>query len=93
MKHKNIDDALEIPPLTEADFKKARRVTSEEHEMFHKAVEKFHRRGRPQKNFGKYRPVTIRLHPYVLEWAKAQAKKRGMGYQTFINRALLSQAA
>ena len=49
--------------------------------------------GRPRKNFGKYQPVTIRLHPYVLEWAKAEGKKRGVGYQTLINQTLLSHTA
>ena len=93
MKHKKIDDDLEIPPLTQADFKRARRVTPEEHKMFHKAVVKFRSRGRPKKTFGKYRSVTIRLHPYVLEWAQSEAKKRGVGYQTFINRTLLDHAA
>jgi uncharacterized protein (DUF4415 family) len=92
MKNKKFDD-LEIPPLTGADFKRARRVTPEEHKSFHQAVKKFRSRGRPKKTFGRYRPVTIRLNPYVLEWAKDEAKKRGIGYQTFINQALLAQAA
>ena len=90
MKRKAAEDDLEIPPLTAADFKRARRVTPEEHAAFHKAVRNFRSRGRPKKIFGKYRPVTIRFHPYVLEWAKTEAKKRGVGYQTFINQTLLS---
>jgi len=99
MKHKKKIDYSEIPELTEADFKRARRVTSKEHKMFRKALEntfgrKFpSRMGRPRKTFGKYRLVTIRLHPYVLEWAKAEGKKRGVGYQTFINQTLLSHTA
>ena len=90
---KEIDEDLEIPELTEADFKRARRPTPEERKMFHEAVENFHKRGRPKKAFGKYISVTIRLHPYVLAWAKAEAKRRGMGYQTLINQKLLTQAA
>ena len=90
MKHKRDDDEVKIPPLTAADFKRARRITAAEHKRFHKAVQNFRSRGRPKKNFGKYRPVTIRLHPYVLEWAKTEARKRGIGYQTFINQTLLS---
>lgn len=90
MKHKAVEDDLEIPPLTAADFKRARRITPKEHKMFHKAVRNFRSRGRPKKTFGKYRPVTIRIHPYVLEWAKAEAKRRGLGYQTVINQTLLS---
>lgn len=90
MKRKVVKDDLKIPPLTAADFKRARRITPEEHRIFHKAVQNFRSRGRPRKTFGKYRPVTIRIHPYVLEWAKTEAKKRGLGYQTFINQTLLS---
>jgi uncharacterized protein (DUF4415 family) len=98
MKRKKLDD-LDIPPLTDEDFKRARRVTPAEHKMFRKALEntfgkKFpSRMGRPRKTFGKYRSVTIRLHPYVLEWAQAEAKKRGVGYQTFINQTLLGHTA
>ncbi len=76
--------------MTADDFKRARRITPEEHKRFHKAVENFRSRGRPKKAFGKYRPVTISIHPYVLEWAKFEAKKCGLGYQTFINQTLLS---
>ena len=90
MKRKTVEDDLEIPPLTAADFKRARRITPEEHKMFRKAVQNFRSRGRPKKIFGKYRSVTIRIHPYALEWAKTEAKKRGLGYQTFINQTLLS---
>ena len=92
-KEKKVSSDLDIPPLTKADFKRARRVTPGEHRIFHGAVQKFRSRGRPRKNFGKYQPVTIRLHPYVLEWAKAEGKKRGVGYQTLINQTLLSHTA
>lgn len=87
---KNDLEDLDIP---EFDFSRARRPTPQERKMFHEAVENLHKRGRPQKVFGKYKPVTIRLHPYVLAWAKAEAKRRGMGYQTFINQTLLAKAA
>ena len=36
-----------------------------------------------------YVPVAIRLHPKALEWAKAEAEKRGVGYQSVINETLL----
>ncbi len=90
MKQKKFDDDVKIPALTDDDFKRARRVTPEEHKKFHQAVKNFRLRGRPKKTFGRYKPVTIRLNPYVLEWAKDQAKKKGIGYQTFINQTLLS---
>lgn len=37
----------------------------------------------------KYKPISIRLHPKVMEWAKAEAEKRGIGYQSVINETLL----
>jgi len=37
--------------------------------------------------------ISIRLHPRVLAWAKTQAKKKGVGYQTVINDILLKKVA
>jgi hypothetical protein len=48
------------------------------------------RRGRPPKSKEeKYRPTHIFFHPKVIEWAKAEAEKRGVGYQSVINETLL----
>jgi uncharacterized protein (DUF4415 family) len=83
----------------EFDFSRARRVTPDEHAKFKKAAEntlgiKFPPRGRPPKDIHeKHLPVTIRLHPHALAWAKREAKRRGIGYQTVINEALLRCAA
>jgi hypothetical protein len=33
------------------------------------------------------------LHPLVVAWAKREAKKRGVGYQTVINDVLLANVA
>jgi uncharacterized protein (DUF4415 family) len=93
MKRKTVEHDPENPPLTEGDFMRARRVTRDEHKRFQKAVQHFRSRGRPKKAFGKYLPVTIRLHPNVLHWARAEAKRRGLGYQTVINQTLLAHAA
>jgi len=49
-------------------------------------------RGRPPKGAAKYLPVSIRLHPRVVAWAKREAKRRGIGYQTVINEALIEAA-
>ncbi len=46
--------------------------------------------GRPRKSEAeKYKKVGIRLHPEVIERAKAEAAKRGIGYQSVINETLL----
>ena len=82
----------------EFDFSRARRVAPEETAMFKKAIEEtFHlkrpARGRPPKGRDKYRDVHIRLHPKALEWARSQAKLRGIGYQTIINQTLMRHVA
>jgi uncharacterized protein (DUF4415 family) len=80
------------------NFKKARRIIPREVETFRKGIEKKlgvkrpRRVGRPLKE-DKYKPISIRLHPRILSWAKAQGKKRGVGYQTIINEILLRKAA
>ena len=85
--------------VKEFDFSKARRVTPHETRMFKRAIENTFRikrpsRGRPHKKTGdKYLDIHIRLHPKVLRWARAEARKRRMGYQTVINETLLHHAA
>ena len=83
----------------EFPFEKARRISSKEVESARKAIEantgeERAKRGRPKKAATeKHRAVSIRLHPKVLVWAKKEAKKRGIGYQTVINEVLLRQVA
>jgi uncharacterized protein (DUF4415 family) len=82
----------------EFPFERARRRTAREAESARKAIErklgkKRPKRGRPPKRVGKYQPVSIRLHPSVVAWAKREAKKRGLGYQTVINEVLLKATA
>jgi len=82
---------------SEFPFDRARRVTPQENEKFKQAISeqfgiKLRKRGRPTKDQEeKYEPISIRLHPKVLAWAKQEAKKRGIGYQTIINEVLLEQ--
>ena len=46
-------------------------------------------RGRPAKApHLKYLDIHLKLHPKALRWARAEAKRRGIGYQTLINEAL-----
>ena len=79
-------------------FEKARRITSDEVKSFKKGIEdklkvKRPKRGRPPKAHDtKFEPISIRLHPLALAWAKKEAKRRGIGYQTVINELLLKKA-
>lgn len=84
-----MNEASEFP------FERARRVTPEESQQFREAINrqfgtKLRKRGRPTKDEAeKYEPISIRLHPRVVAWAKKEASARGIGYQTVINEALL----
>lgn len=78
-------------------FERARKITRSELKTFGAAYrntfgEEPPRRGRPRKGPDKYRDVHIKLHPKALAWARAQAKREGIGYQTLINQVLLRQA-
>lgn len=84
--------------FTEFPFESARRITADEVAAARIAVkEQFDieppLRGRPAKDDSeKYQPVSIRLHPKVIQWAKEEAQRRGVGYQTIINEALIKLA-
>ena len=82
----------------EFPFEKARRVTRNELATARKAIKlktgtpRPHR-GRPVKSEAdKYQPTSIRLHPKVVAWARKEARKRSVGYQTIINEVLLEKA-
>jgi hypothetical protein len=99
MKRKEKIDFSDIPELTAADFKRARRALPGEAEMFRKAIEQKlgfprpPRVGRPTKYAsGKLQGVYIRLHPQVIAWAKREAKKRHVGYHTFLSDWLMRKA-
>lgn len=89
--------AKDMKKESEFPFERARRVTPEENQKFRKALSeqfgtKLRNRGRPAKKENeKYEPISIRIHPKVLAWAKEEAGKRGVGYQTVINEVLLEQ--
>ena len=78
-------------------FGKSRRITLREAIAARKAIEKTTGRKRkfrgrpPVKDSAKYVPTSIRLHPKVLNWAKKEAKKQGIGYQTVINQSLVKK--
>jgi len=87
------------PPLTDEQLRSMRRVTSEEHARFRQAyINTFGKeppvRGRPAKApHHKYLDIHLKLHPKALSWARAESKRRGIGYQTIINEILLRHAA
>ncbi len=91
------ESAKDMKKESEFPFERAKRVTPEESQKFREAISeqfgiKLKKRGRPVKNEDeKYEPISIRLHPKVLAWAKEEAQKRGIGYQTVINEVLLEQ--
>jgi uncharacterized protein (DUF4415 family) len=82
----------------EFPFEKARRIGKRELAAARKAIElktgvPRPPRGRPAKpEVDKYQPTSIRLHPKVIAWARREAHKQGVGYQTIINEALLDKA-
>jgi uncharacterized protein (DUF4415 family) len=84
--------------LNEFPFHKARRLTPGEVEKNRRAIE--HHTGKPRRSRGRppkephelYFPVSIRLNPKALEWAKRIGRQKGVGYQTVINETLLSFA-
>ncbi len=75
------------------DWSKARRAKPAETKIYRKAIEAklgVKRRGRPTKPAGqKLQSLTLRLDPRVIAWAKRQAKRQHIGYQTLLNQTLL----
>ncbi len=77
-------------------FKNMRRITPEEVLEGQKAIESLTgkaRVGRPFKFKEKLEAISIKLHPKILIWAKKEAKKKGIGYQSFLNTFLMKKAA
>ncbi len=83
---------------SEFPFERARQVTRQEVREARKAIAaktgRRRRRGRPKKAaIERYRAVSIRLHPRVLRWAKQEAKRSRIGYQSVINHTLLKASS
>ena len=86
----------DIPELTDAELKRARRVTPKETAAFRRAIEdklgvsRPPRMGRPPKHPAeKYIPISWRTPPDVMEWLVSQARHAGLGkYQTFLSLLL-----
>jgi uncharacterized protein (DUF4415 family) len=92
MKKRMSDEEFAEKPFNWAN---ARRVTPEEHARFKEAVENTRKlRGRPPKpTEEKFQRVNIRLDPRVVAWAKREAQRKHIGYQTVLNQALLRLAS
>lgn len=94
-KRRTIETA-DVPELTDAELKRARRVTPKETEAFRRAIEEKlgvsrpPRMGRPPKHPSeKYVPISWRTPPEVMEWLIAQARHAGVRkYQTFLSLLL-----
>lgn len=89
-------DTSDIPELTAADLKHARRVTPKETEAFRRGIEKKlgvsrpPRMGRPPKHPSeKYIAISWRTPPEVMDWLVTQAHDAGVDkYQTFLSLLL-----
>ena len=82
----------------EFPFDRARRVTPEEHQRFKTAIEqklgvKLRDRTTVPQADDSYESVVLQLHPRVLTWAREEAEKQGVAYQTIINSVLLQQVS
>jgi hypothetical protein len=83
----------DIPELTDAELKRARRVTPKETEAFRRAIEdklgisRPPRMGRPPKDPSeRCVPISWRTPPEVKDWLVAQARHAGIGkYQKFLS--------
>ncbi len=75
---------------SEFPFDRARRVTPEQHQRFKAAIaQQFG--SQPDSTEESYEAISLKLHPKILIWAKAEAKRRGTEYQAVINEVLLQQ--
>ena len=83
----------------EFPFDRARRLTAAEVRSGRRAIERIlgvKRKGRgrpPEPVAEKYHPISIRLDPRIIRWAKDEGRRRGLKYQSIINKALLQIAA
>ena len=83
---------------SEFPFDCSRRVTSEEHQKFKAAIEqklgvKLRDRTAVPQTDDSYESVVLQLHPRILTWAREEAEKQGVAYQTIINSVLLQQVS
>ncbi len=91
----NKKEKKNMEKIPEFDFSKARRMTAEEKRFFRRAFKNTfgylppRRKSHALKAKNQYKDIHLKIHLSVLEWAKRNAKKRGVKYQTVINESLL----
>jgi hypothetical protein len=88
MKKKTTNDKYDLKNWTHS--------SAVELKSFKKAIEKKLgvKLGPPfKKAEEKYIPTYIKLNPKIVKWAKREALKKGIGYQTVINNELLKKVA
>ena len=84
---------------TEFPFGEARRISESEVIAAEQAIKQqfginFTQRKALIKNETEnYQSISIQLHPKIITWAKAEAKKKGVEYQAIINEVLLNAIA
>jgi predicted DNA binding CopG/RHH family protein len=76
---------------SEFPFDRAHRVTPTEHQHFKTLLAQQFGTQPDTTPEAPYPFVSLQLHPKILVWAKAEAQKRSIDYQTVINEVLLRQ--
>jgi predicted DNA binding CopG/RHH family protein len=88
-----------MPNQTEFPFANARRISESEVIAAEKAIKQqfginlTQRKSSLKNEIENYQSISIQLHPKIITWAKAEAEKKGVEYQTIINEVLLNAIA
>jgi predicted DNA binding CopG/RHH family protein len=88
-----------MPNQTEFPFANARRISESEVIAAEQAItQQFginvtQRKTLIKNEIENYQSISIELHPKIISWAKAEAKKKGVEYQVIINEVLLKAIA
>jgi predicted DNA binding CopG/RHH family protein len=84
---------------TEFPFANARRISESEVIAAEQAIKQqfginlTQRKTSIKNETENYQSISIQLHPKIITWAKAEAEKKGVEYQTIINEVLLNAIA
>ncbi|WP_434686154.1 AT hook motif protein [Pseudanabaena minima] len=84
-----------MPNQTEFPFANARRISESEVIAAEKAIKQqfginlTQSKSSLKNEIENYQSISIKLHPKIITWAKAEAEKKGVEYQVIINEVLL----